>query len=137
MRSIDFHIGLPGTARQCHQMAAFLLFLGFDRVDLPPRWKNSGLQWFQKEGIQIQLIPKTFLRNDSQKKSQLHKFMTTLPHIAFNVSSFPSKENIKTLRLHIIEGPLTRPDGLEQLYLMGHSKNYFLELNLRNETLLR
>ena len=129
-KSIDFHIGLPGTLDECNAVAALLRFLNFKVVKLPEQWKESGLQWFQKDGLQIQLIPKSFARMDSHSRT-LQNAMVTFPHVAFVVDRFPSQKKIKSMGLYIIEGPLTRPDGLQQLYLMGHSRKYFIELNTR------
>lgn len=129
-KSIDFHIGLPGTLDECNAMASLLRFFHFKIVKLPDKWKDSGLQWFQKDGLQIQLIPKSFLRMDSHSR-KLQNAMVTFPHVAIVVDKFPSPKKIETMGFHIIEGPLTRPDGLQQLYLMGNSRKYFIELNTR------
>ena len=129
-KSIDFHIGLPGTLDECNAVATLLRFLKFKVVKLPEEWKDTGLQWFQKDGLQIQLIPKYFARMDSHNK-KLQNIMITFPHVAIVVDKFPSLQKIEKMGLYIIEGPLRRPDGLQQLYVMGHSRKYFIELNTR------
>ena len=133
MKSIDFHICLPGSNRDCENISKLLLYLGFKKVPLPIPWKNSGLQWFRKGGIQVQLIPSSFDRKDSTN-NVLQKYMTNLPHIAFEVEKLPTQTVLKKMRLKIIDGPLERPDGLRQLYLLASSGSFFLELNTRCKT---
>ena len=128
-KSIDFHIGIPLKKKDIKKLGFLLKFLKFNEVELPLKWKKSGLKWFQIEKLQIQLIPETFQRNDSNKT--LNSIMTTIPHVAFSVKDFPTKEILQKCNITIIDGPLLRPDGLEQLYLLIPSNSFFIELNKR------
>ena len=90
---------------------------------------KSGLKWFKIEKLQIQTIPETFQRNDSNKT--LNSIMTTIHRVAFSVKDFPTKEILQKCNITIIDGLLLRPDGLEQLYLLIPSNSFFIKLNQR------